>query len=272
MSSSTTRCLPAVVDVLAAIKPDAPQLFDDAPGNIAVEAEFGDGAAVEAAFAKAHLVVEQTFRNQRVVATQMEPRAMIGRYDKARDMLTFVTGSQGAVRVKTDLAACLGMPPDNVHVITQDVGGAFGLRTHLNPEQIADRLGGAASQPHGEMDQRSHRSVSRRLSGPRHGHARRGSRSMSAAGCSVLSIDMTGNVGGHPVSYVSLNNAYRVQPTVYDLPLAHITLRGVLTNTVPTAPYRGAGRPEAILVLERLIDIGGGAARHRSRSNCAAAT
>ena len=66
---------------------------------------------------------------------------------------------------------------------------------------------------------------------------------------------MTGNVGGHPVSYVFLNNAYRVQPTVYDLPLAHITLRGVLTNTVPTAPYRGAGRPEAILALERLIDM-----------------
>jgi carbon-monoxide dehydrogenase large subunit len=70
-----------------------------------------------------------------------------------------------------------------------------------------------------------------------------------------MAVEFNGNIGGHPVSYVFLNNAYRVLPTVYDLPVAHVKIRGILTNTVPTAPYRGAGRPEAILVLERLIDI-----------------
>ena len=81
---------------------------------------------------------------------------------------------------------------------------------------------------------------------------------------------MTGNIGGHPVTYVPLSNGYRVTPTVYDIPLATVTIRGALTNTVPTAPFRGAGRPEATFVIERLHRHRGAPARHRPRRAAAA--
>ena len=71
----------------------------------------------------------------------------------------------------------------------------------------------------------------------------------------ALALELTGNVGAHTVSYVPLSNGYRVAPTIYDVPMAWVRLRGVMTNTVPTAPFRGAGRPEATAVMERLIDI-----------------
>ncbi|MGZ5852984.1 MAG: xanthine dehydrogenase family protein molybdopterin-binding subunit [Xanthobacteraceae bacterium] len=246
--------LPAVVDSIEAMKPGAPQLFDQAPRNIAMEDEFGDAAAVEAAMAKAHLVVAHTFRATRAVAAQMEPRAVIGRYDTASNTLTFDTGSQGAVRVKTDLAAVLKMPPEKVHVITKDVGGAFGLRTHLNPEQIA--IAWAARHLNRTVKWTSDRTEAFLADYQGRDMVTKARLAVDERGkILALSVDMTGNVGGHPVSYVFLNNAYRVQPTAYDFPLALVKVRGVLTNTVPTAPYRGAGRPEAILTLERLIDM-----------------
>jgi carbon-monoxide dehydrogenase large subunit len=246
--------LPAVVDAIEATKPGAPKVFDAAPRNIGVEAEFGDAAKLKAAFAGAHLVVEHTFRASRAVAVQMEPRSHIGAYDAATDTLTFVSGTQGAVRVKTDLVAVLGMPPEKVHVITQDVGGAFGLRTHLNPEQTA--IAWAARHLKRTVKWTSDRTEAFLADYQGRDMITTGRLAFDDKGRMLgLSIDMTGNVGGHPVSYVFLNNAYRVQPTVYDLPVAHIKLRAAFTNTVPTAPYRGAGRPEAILTLERLIDM-----------------
>jgi carbon-monoxide dehydrogenase large subunit len=229
-------------------------VFEQAPGNIGVEFAFGDAAKLEEAFSRAHLVVEHTFRASRAVAVQMEPRSHIGLYDAATNVLTFVTGSQGAVRVKADLAYVLDMPPDNVHVLTQDVGGAFGLRTHLNPEQTA--IAWAARHLKRTVKWTSDRTEAFLADYQGRDMITTGKLAFDEKGRMLgLSIDMIGNVGGHPVSYVFLNNAFRVQPTVYDLPVAHIHLRGVLTNTVPTAPYRGAGRPEAILTFERLIDM-----------------
>jgi aerobic carbon-monoxide dehydrogenase large subunit len=246
--------LPAVVDAVDALKPGAPRLFDVAPGNVGVEAEFGDAAKLKDAFAGAHLVVEHTFRASRAVAVQMEPRSHIGMYDATSDTLTFITGSQGAVRVKQDLAYVLNMPAEKVHVITQDVGGAFGLRTHLNPEQVA--IAWAARHLKRTVKWTSDRTEAFLADYQGRDMITTGRLAFDDKGKILgLAIEMTGNVGGHPVSYVFLNNAYRVQPTVYDIPVAHIRLRAAFTNTVPTAPYRGAGRPEAILTLERLLDM-----------------
>ena len=246
--------LPPVVDAAEALKPGAPQLYEGAPGNLAVESDAGDRAALEQVFAKAHLVVEHTFRATRAVAVQMEPRSHIGRFDKAANALTFMTGSQGAVRVKTDLAYVLNLPLENVHVITQDVGGAFGLRTHLNPEQVA--VAWAAMHLNYTVKWTSDRTEAFLADYQGRDMITVGKLAFDDKGKMLgLSIDMVGNVGGHPVSYVFLNNASKVQPTVYDLPRAYIRLRAALTNTVPTAPYRGAGRPEAIHTFERLIDM-----------------
>ncbi|HVG52000.1 MAG TPA: molybdopterin cofactor-binding domain-containing protein, partial [Xanthobacteraceae bacterium] len=222
--------LPAVVDAADALKPGAPQVFEEVPRNCAVEHAAGDKARLDAAFVSAHLVVEETFRTTRAVAVQMEPRSHIGRFDAATGMLTFLSGTQGAVRVKTDLAYVLNLESEKVHVITQDVGGAFGLRTHLNPEQVA--VAWAAHQLKRTVKWTSDRTEAFLCDYQGRDMVTVGKLAFDEKGKMLgLSIDMIGNVGGHPVSYVFLNNAAHVQPTVYDFPCAYIRLRGALTNT-----------------------------------------
>ncbi len=246
--------LPAVTDSVAALAPDAPQLHDGLPGNLAIDTAFGDQAACDAAFAAAHLILAQTFRNQRIASAHMEPRAAIGAYNEQDGVYTILTGSQGAVRIKSTIAACLGVPPERVRAITHDVGGAFGLLSNVYPEQVmvtwaARQLGrpvkwtGDRSQAFLADYQGRDLVTDARLA-------------LAADGkILALAIEMTGNIGAHPVTYVPLSNAYRVTPTVYDIPVATVAIRGALTNTAPTAPFRGAGRPEATFVIERLLDI-----------------
>ncbi len=245
--------LPAVSDAADALTAGAPVLHD-IPDNLALDTEFGDRAGTEAAFARADCVVEHTFRSQRIVNAQIEPRAALGAYDAVEDRYTLISGSQGVHRQKTALAECLGVAADRVRVICPDVGGAFGLRTNLYPEQVA--VVWAARQvgrPVRWTGDRSECFLSdlqgRDLV----------TRARLALDCSgrilALGAELTGNAGAHPVSYVTLNNGPRIMTTVYDIPVAHARVRAALTSTMPTATYRGAGRPEAHFCLERLIDI-----------------
>jgi carbon-monoxide dehydrogenase large subunit len=249
--------LAAVTDAVAALAPGAPLVHESVAANLAVETEFGDCAAVQAAFAGAALVVTQTFRNQRIASAQMEPRAALAAYDPAEDLLTLRTCSQGAVRIKSSIAACLGVAPDRVRVVTGDVGGAFGLLSNAYCEQVmvafaARRLGRPVKWTNTRSEAFLTDYQGRDI-------VTEGKLALAADGrILALAIAMTGNVGAHPVTYVPLSNAYRVTPTVYDIPIAAVTIRGALTNTVPTAPFRGAGRPEATFVIERLIDIAAG--------------
>jgi carbon-monoxide dehydrogenase large subunit len=246
--------LPAVTDSIAALAPNAPLLHDEVPGNLAIDTAFGDQAASEAAFAAAHLVVAQTFRNQRIASAHMEPRAAIGTYDEAQGTYTIVTGSQGAVRVKNTIAACLVVPPERVRAVTHDVGGAFGLLNNVYPEQVM--VTWAARQVGRPVKWTGDRAQAFLTDYQGRDIVTEGRLALTADGkILALAVVMTGNVGGHPVTYVPLSNAYRVTPTVYDIPVATVAIRGALTNTVPTAPFRGAGRPEATFVIERLIDI-----------------
>src|SRR5690606_1508372 len=128
--------LPAVTDVKEAMAAELP-LSPAAPGNVALEAEFGNREAVEGALSRADLVLEQEFRNQRIVTAQMEPRATLARYDAADGRYTVISGSQGAHRLRMVLAACLNARPEQVRVICPDVGGAFGTRNNPSPEQVA---------------------------------------------------------------------------------------------------------------------------------------
>jgi carbon-monoxide dehydrogenase large subunit len=246
--------LAAVTDSLAALAAGAPHLHDEIAGNLALETAFGDQAAVQAAFAGAHLVVAQIFRNQRVASAHMEPRAAIGAYDEAQDLYTILTGSQGAVRVKNTIAAALGVPPERVHAITHDVGGAFGLLSNIYPEQLM--VTWAARQVSRPVKWTGDRAQAFLTDYQGRDIVTEGRLALDADGrILALAIAMTGNIGAYPVTYVPLSNGYRVTPTVYDVPLATVTIRGALTNTVPTAPFRGAGRPEATFVMERLLDI-----------------
>ena len=246
--------LAAVTDVRAALAPGAPLLHDVAPGNLAMDMALGDAAAVEAACAGAHLVIAHSFRAQRIVNAQMEPRAAIGSYDAASGLLTALACSQGAVRLKTNVADSLGIAPEKVRAVTPDVGGGFGLRNNPQSEQILVAFAARAlARPVKWLGDRAEAFLSdfqgrdmvtdARLALDRDGRIL------------AMSVDHIGGLGAYPVSYVWLSNAYRVMPTVYDVPLAHLRVRAALTNTVPTAPFRGAGRPEAHHVIERLLDI-----------------
>src|SRR5258707_8047114 len=246
--------LPAVTDALAALKPGAPLLHEEVAGNLAIDTAFGDQAAAEAAFAAAHLVIAQVFRNQRIASAHMEPRAAIGSYDAAQGLYTVLTGSQGAVRGKNTIAACLGVAPDEVRAVTRDVGGAFGLLNNVYPEQVM--ITWAARQVGRPVKWTGDRTQAFLTDYQGRDMVTGGRLALAADGkILALAIAMTANIGAHPVSYVPLSNAYRVTPTVYDIPVATVAIRGALTNTVPTAPFRGAGRPEATFVIERLLDI-----------------
>ncbi len=232
--------LPAVIDVRA--------------GWPGVEADFGDRAAAQRAIAEAEVVVERELRVQRVANAQLEPRAAIGSFDPDQQTFQLIVGSQGALRQRTGLAAALGVPPERVRVITPDVGGGFGPRTSVYPEHVAvtwaaRRIGRPVrwTSTRAEAfltDFQGRECIAyARLALDRGGRIR------------ALAVVFSFNIGGRTNSYVPLSNAARILTSVYDIPLATARVRGVLTHTVPTGPYRGAGRPEAIFVLERMLDL-----------------
>jgi carbon-monoxide dehydrogenase large subunit len=243
--------------VLDAIGPGAPLLWPEIPDNIAFEAEFGDRAATEAAMASAHLVVEHSFRNQRIANAQMEPRSALGAYDAATDSWTLISGSQGVARQRQSLSQALKVPAERIRVISEDVGGGFGARTMVYPEQLAVLWAAhLVGRPVKWTSDRTEAFLTDFQGRDMVTEARLAlDRSGRILGYAVRNL---GNVGAHTLSYVPLNNGYRVLTTVYDVPAAHVTLAGVMTNTVQTGPYRGAGRPEATYVIERLLDIAAG--------------
>jgi aerobic carbon-monoxide dehydrogenase large subunit len=250
----TYEALPAVTDALAALAPGAPLVHESLPGNLALDTVFGDGAAVQKTFAQAHLVIAETFRNQRIAPAQMEPRAAIGAYDPAQEQYTIVTSSQGAVRIRNTVAAALGVPAERVRAITHDVGGAFGLRSNIYAEQVM--VAWAAREVGRPVKWTADRSEAFLTDFQGRDIVTEGQLALAADGKILgFAITMTGNVGAHTVTYVPLSNAYRVTPSVYDVPVATVAIRAALTNTVPTAPFRGAGRPEATFAIERLLDI-----------------
>ncbi len=246
--------LPAVVDADDALAPGAPQLYDDLPGNCCFRTQIGDRDAARAAFARAALVVRREFKNSRIVNAQMEPRSAIGEYDPATDSYQLTSGSQGVVRQQLGLAEAFGVPAARMRVISPDVGGGFGPRTSLNMEPAcvlwaARRVG----RPVKWTGDRSEAFVSDYQG---RGMTFRAAMAFDASG-RILAVDNTliGNVGAHTISYVPMANAMRVTTSVYDVPVAAIHVTGVVTNTVPTGPYRGAGRPESMHAIERLLDI-----------------
>ena len=244
--------LPAVTDVreVAGVEPIWPAAAD----NVALDQDFGDAAAVQTAFAAADLVVEEIFRNQRIANCQMEPRSGVGAYDGANDSYTLISGNQGVHVPRMVLAESLGLPPEKIRFVCPDVGGGFGLRNNLYPEQAA--ILWAAKRVGRPVKWTNDRSESFLTDYAGRDLVTKARLALTRDGrITAYDVDHIGTCGGQTVTYVPLSNAYRVATTVYDIPLMHMRCRSVMTNTVPTAPFRGAGRPEATLVLERLIDL-----------------
>jgi carbon-monoxide dehydrogenase large subunit len=218
--------------------------------TVCFDYSFGDAAGTAQALAAAAHVVRHEFNSQRIVNCQMEPRSALGVWDEHGHML--VTGSQGAVLLRSMLSKIF--QTDRVRVVTRDVGGAFGPRTYLQPEQIvvlwaAKRLG----RPVRWTSSRSEAFLSD-FQG--RDATIRGALGVDAGGRIVAyDVRLRGNIGAHTVSFVPQNNFRNILTTAYRVPVVSLHVQGVTTNTVPAVPYRGAGRPEAHHAIERLLDL-----------------
>jgi carbon-monoxide dehydrogenase large subunit len=245
--------LEAVTDVRRAVTDAAPQLWEGAPGNICFDTDLGDHDAVKAAMSSADHVFSLDLTNNRVTAVSMEPRAGIGVFDESSGRYTLIAGSQGSHALKRQLVGSLGVEPDRVRVVCEDVGGGYGMRTWLFPEFVlvvwaAKRLG----RPIKWVSSRSESFVSDMQA---RDLATQATLALDKDGTFLaLDVDHLSNIGGHTMSFVPLSNGVFLIASIYDIPSAHVRARAVLTNTLSTGPYRGAGRPEAMFNIERLID------------------
>ena len=249
--------LAAVTDAEAALRPGAPLLHDDARGNLCVDWELGERAAVEEALAAAAHRVSLETRNQRVTVCPMETRAALGAYDPGSGTYTLTAGTQGVHLVRNVLAKhVLKVPAQRVRVVTPDVGGAFGVKLWVYPEYAlvlfaARRLGRPVKwvAERGEAMASDHQGRDLRS---------RATLALDADGRFLaLAIESVANLGAYASNYgpsVATVGGTRALIGPYRTPALHVRVRAAYTNTAPTDAYRGAGRPENVYLLERLID------------------
>jgi len=249
--------LPAVVAVEDAVKPGAPAVWDEAPNNIAFTLMMGNKEATDAAFAKPAHIVSLKLQNTRVTANSIEPRAAIGQYHPDSDSYTLYSTSQNPHGTRSAVAGqVLKIPETKLRVISPDVGGGFGMKFGGYPE---DALVVWASRRVGGRPVRWVSTRSEGLLGDTQG------RDQIVTG--ELALDDRGKIQGLRVNALHAMGSHvfgaavvvplyalRLAPGVYRIPAVHAVGRAVFTNTVPLAPYRGAGRPEATFLIEQLLD------------------
>ena len=250
--------LDAVVETDRAMDDGAVQIWDDVPKNYLFQAQIGDTAEADKAFDAADHVASVRLVNQRIVQNSMEVRGAIGSYDADDDRYTIYTSNQNRHLLRTWLAgAFFKCEPTKIRVLVDDVGGGFGMKTHPYPEQVlvlvaAKRLGCKVRW----ISDRTEAFLSD-LHGRDH-----------ISDCE-LALDKDGKFLAVRVKTVANIGAYscsagvsvptqigpKILTSVYDVPVADVEVKCVVTNTAPVGPYRGAGRPEAIYVMERLVDV-----------------
>ncbi len=264
--------LPAVTAVEDAVKAGAPAVWDDNPGNVAFTLAFGNKDATDAAFAKARHTVSLRLESNRLSANAIEPRAAIGDYNAADDAYTLYATSQNPHGNRSQLATnVLKIPETRLRVISPDVGGGFGMKCGGYPE---DGLVLWASRRLGRpVKWTSTRSEA--LLGDTHGRDQvvRGELALDEKGKVLgLRVNSMHAVGSHTFGSTMVNIFFTIKlaPGVYDMPALHAVGKGVFTNTGPVHPYRGAGRPEATYLIERLARSRRRGDRHRSGGNPAA--
>jgi len=249
--------LPAVTEAVKALEAGQPQLHPEAPNNLIFDWQLGDGDAADKAIAEAAHVTEMTIRNNRLAPNPMEPRATLGIYDSAEDHYTCYTTSQNPHVARLVMSAFYNVAPENkLRVIAPDVGGGFGSKIYIYPEEIVclwaskktgvpvkwtcDRTEAFLTDAHG----RDHVSTVKmafdkdnRITG--------------------LKVDTIANLGAYMSLFSSAVPTYLYATLLsgqYAIPAIHANVRTVYTNTVPVDAYRGAGRPEATYLLERAME------------------
>jgi aerobic carbon-monoxide dehydrogenase large subunit len=250
--------LAAVTDPRAAIAKGAPAVWDEAKNNVVLDWEKGDKAASAAAFAAAAHRVSFDLVNNRVISNPMEPRAAIAEWEAGEERFVLTTSTQGSHGLKRVLADNVFKVPHNkVRVVTPDVGGAFGTKITVYPEHVmalyaarrlnrpvkwvADRIETFVSDLHGR-DNLTHAEMALDKDGK----------------VLALRVNTLANMGAHVAPFnpfITTDGGTSMLSGVYDIPSIRIEVKCVLTNTMPVDAYRGAGRPEAIYVVERLMDV-----------------
>lgn len=248
--------LDAVADARKAKEPDAPLLHDSAPGNLVFDFENGDEAGTKSAFDKAAKVVRIELINQRVVANSMEARTSIADYDAEADKITLYTSTQGGWGIKRQLAGCLGLEDSQVRVVTPDVGGGFGMKLFFYPEHILSAY--AARKLKKPVRWISDRQEAFLTDTQGRDHWSWAEMAIDEnAKFLGLRVHTTANLGAYlsTMSCLIPTAAHaKVLAGVYDILVMYFDVHGVMTNTTPVDAYRGAGRPEAIYLIERLVN------------------
>jgi aerobic carbon-monoxide dehydrogenase large subunit len=250
------RDLPAVVGFDAAVKAGAPQLHTDIPGNLAFEYESGDRAAVEAAFAGAALKSRLTVRSQRLVGNPIEPRAFLASFDAQSGVFTVYSPSQGLNGMRGFLAAATGLPGEKIRVITELVGGSFGIRSYSYAEHVAVML--AAQKLGRPVKWVATRSEVFLSDNHGRGLTLSGELALDREGRFLaLRFEDTADLGAFSTPFgpqIGSRNITITMGGVYRIPAMHAhTLIGY-SNAVPVSAYRGAGRPDIACAIERLVD------------------
>ena len=249
--------LPAVTDPVQALEPGAPVVWAEAPDNIVAAMSYGDAAKVEEAFASAPHKVSLDIVSQRLVPSAMEPRSTIAEIEKKAGRLLLYVQSQTPASTRDVLAeAVLKRPKESVRVLVGDIGGGFGQKTNLYPEDGI--VAYAATKLAKKIRWRAERTDE--FVGGTHGR--------DLTSTAEFALDAKGKVLAYRVRSIGATGAYSsgaaniiplvlgpfVQTGVYDLPLVHFEVKTVMTHTAPVGAYRGAGRPEAVFIVERLFD------------------
>ena len=254
--------LAAVTDAAAAIAPGAPQLWPQAPGNVAfdwsapADADGGIAAEIDRIIATAAHVARVDLVNQRLVAASLEPRVATASHHRANGGLTLRAGTQGVASIRNQLAQTMRLEPEELRVTTEDVGGGFGMKASTYPEYPA--LLYAAKLVGRPVHWASTRAEAFVSDNQGRDSAWTAALALDARGKFLaLRVDGLANVGAYMTLVAHFCATLHISgclPAVYDIPCASVRSRCVFTNTVPIGPYRGAGRPEANYLLERLID------------------
>ncbi len=249
--------LPAVVSARDAAKPGAPQLYDEVPGNIALDYQHGDSAKVAEALKNSAHVVTLPLINQRLVVAAMEPRSAIGEFDKKDERWTLHSCSQGVFGMKNLMRDILGVPADKVRVLTGNVGGSFGMKATMYPEYVAILHGAKVlGRPVKWTDDRSGSFMSDH-------HGRDFDMTIDVGFDKdglITAMRMTGygNLGGYCSNFgpmLPTLNVTKNSISMYRTPLLEVATKCVFSNTTLVSAYRGAGRPEGALSIERTMDI-----------------
>jgi aerobic carbon-monoxide dehydrogenase large subunit len=256
--------MPSVVETEHALDQGQPQVWDEAPGNLAFDWGLGDEAAVERALAGARHRISLELVNNRIVVNSMEPRGALGEYDPGEESYTLWSSTQGSHLMRGMLAASVfNIPENRIRVITRDVGGGFGMKAFLYPEQIlvlwaAKKLG----RPVKWLPDRSDAFMTDT-------HGRDNVMRLDLAldddlRFQGLKVETIANMGAYLSNFapeIPTGSGGVMFSGVYAIPAIHVSVKGVFTHTVPVDAYRGAGRPEAAYAIERLIDFAAGRLR-----------